>query len=357
MFPRLNIFVFLFAALIFLRLGSPNLTAQAVPAPVQNPPQPNTPPIASLSISSPSQLAEWQRRLTLGPGDVLDISLFDQADLLRTGLAVGPDGRLNYLEARDVMAAGLSVDELRTALEKILAKYYLSPRVIITPVAYNSKKYFVLGNVVQKGIFSLDRPLTVVEAIAKAQGFQVSLQQKNSLMLADLSRSFLIRKQDDGKFKQIAIDFEALFLRGDLSQNQLIAPDDYLYFPPLDLQEVYVVGRGVARPGPALFTEGLSALQAIAARGGFAEKAFKSRILVVRGSLTHPQTFIVNGGSVLRAKDLDFRLEARDIVYVHRRPWAKVEELLELAVTDFLRAAVITYTGQHIGPFINEPLF
>jgi protein involved in polysaccharide export with SLBB domain len=223
-------------------------------------------------------------------------------------------------------------------------------------VAYNSKKYYLLGNVVQKGVFPLDRPLTIVEAIAKAQGFQTAVVQSNTLMMADLSRSFLIRKQPDGIFAKIPVDFEALFLRGDLKENQVMAPDDYLYFPPLNLQEVYVLGE-VVRPGVAPYLESQTALRSIVARGGFTDRAFRSRILVVRGSLNHPQTFMVDASDLLAGKSLDFPLQARDIVYVHRKPWYKVEELLQLAVTDFLRAAVITAGGTRIGPFITRPVF
>src|SRR5439155_6872344 len=62
----------------------------------------------AFSISSPVQLADWQKHLTLGAGDILNISLYEQADSERKGLIIGPDGRLNYLQARDVAAAGLT---------------------------------------------------------------------------------------------------------------------------------------------------------------------------------------------------------------------------------------------------------
>jgi protein involved in polysaccharide export with SLBB domain len=254
------------------------------------------------------------------------------------------------------MAAGLTIDELRSKFEEILSKYYRASRVVIIPTAYHSKKYFLLGNTVQKGMFPLNQPTTIIEAIAKARGFEASLQQRNTLMLADLSRSFLIRKNQDGTFGRMPLDFEALFLRGDLTANQQLAPDDYLYFPPLDLQEVYVLGE-VLSPGVAAYTPELTALRAIVTRGSFTERAYKKKILIVRGSLNHPKNFIVNASDVLSAKSLDFKLEPRDIIYVSGRPWSKVEDLLEMAVSEFVRAAVITWTGQNIGPIIKEPIF
>ncbi|MCL5097562.1 MAG: SLBB domain-containing protein [Candidatus Omnitrophica bacterium] len=311
-------------------------------------------PSGSFSITSPDRLADWQRKLTLGPGDVLNISLYGQLDSVRPGLFIGPDGRLTYLQAQDIEASGLTVDELRGRLETVLAKYYLAPRVIIIPAAYNSKKYCILGNVNQKGVYQLDHPVTIIEAIAKAKGFMNSFEQRNTLLLADLSRSFLIRKTGAGQFEKVNIDFEALFLRGDLSQNKALAPDDYLYFPPLDLQEVYVLGEVLA-PGISPFVRDLTAIRAITSRGGFTNRAYKRKILVIRGSLSQPRTFIVNVSDILAARAPDFRLEARDIIYVSRDPWSKVEDLLQMALSSYTRAIVVAWTGRNVGPITDEP--
>ena len=307
-------------------------------------------PHGSVSISSPDQLADWQKRLTLGPGDVMDISLYEEADSARTGLFIGPDGRLNYLEARDVEAVGLTVDELRKRLEDVLGKYHRFPRVVIRPVAYTSKKYYVLGNVLTPGVYSLDRPVTLVEAIARAKGFVTGVQHRNFLVQADLPRSFLVRSEADGASKRIPVDFEALLMRGDLGQNLGLAPGDYLYFPPLDVQEVYVLGE-VRSPGVTPFTKGLSAVAAIATRGGFSERAWKSKVLVVRGALNSPQTFVVDVAGVLKARAKDFPLQNKDIIYVSRRPFVKVEELTEAAITSFVDGMVYGWVQ---GPLMQK---
>jgi protein involved in polysaccharide export with SLBB domain/uncharacterized protein involved in exopolysaccharide biosynthesis/Mrp family chromosome partitioning ATPase len=335
------------------------MLAEASPAPKVGLPPQETPEVVTNAVAPgfapmPNRLASWQTRLTLGPGDVLDISLYDKPETLRAGLFIGPDGRLNYLQARDVEASGLTVDELRDKLEKILATYYLGPRVVIQPRAFNSKKYFVLGNVAQKGVFPLDRPITIVEAVARARGFETTGQTRNSLITADLSRSFLIRKNPDGTFQQVAVDLEGLFFRGDFNQNLVLAPEDYLYFPPLDLQEVYVLGE-VRTPGVVAFAPEMSALGAIVSKGGFTEKAYRSKILVVRGSLSHPQCFVVNASDILAARSGDFPLKARDIVYVNRKPWSKVQELLEAAAQQYAYSMVYGWTTLNVGPFTKSP--
>lgn len=302
--------------------------------------------------SSGIKLAPWQERLTLGPGDVIDVSLYGQPETSRPGLMITPDGRLNYLQARDFPAAGLTVDELRTKLEEALAKFHLAPRVVIVPTLYRSKKYFMLGNVVAPGAFVLDRPLTIVEAVARAKGFVSGGGARANIGLADLQRAFLVRRQGDGQFAYEPVDFEKLFMRGELSENRELAPEDYLYFPPVAIPEVYVLGE-VTGTGPVNYSKELTVLGAIASKGGFTDASFRQKVLVVRGSLQNPETFVIDAAKPLRAASPDFLLQPRDIIYVSRKPWAKAEEILKSASSDFLRAMVVTWTGREIHPLLR----
>lgn len=304
----------------------------------------------SFSVVSPAQCADWQKHLTLGAGDVLNLSLYGEPALTQLNVPIGPDGRISYLEAADVPAAGLTVDELRERLDAELAKYRRAPHCIITPVAYNSKKYFLLGSVARPGVFTLDRPTTIIEAVANARGLETVLQNRDLVEIADLPHAFLVRHG-----KRLPVDFEKLFDRGDLTQNIALEPDDYLFFPPADLKQVYVVGE-VTTPGLAPLTGETSALRAIAEQGGFTSRAWKKRILVIRGSLSSPQTFVVDADAVLSARAPDLKLQPGDIVYVHYRPWIKAEEILDLAVTSFIQSATIVYTGLRVGPFITTPI-
>jgi protein involved in polysaccharide export with SLBB domain len=301
----------------------------------------------SFSATPPAAGAPWQERFTLGPGDVLNFSLFGEPDLAKREVFVGPDGRVSYLEANAILASGLTVDELRAKFDEELGKYRRSPRTIITPAAYYSKRYFLLGRVTQKGAYTLDRPITIIEAVARARGFETGLDGRNVVELADLSHSFLAREG-----KRIPVDFEQLFLEGNLKHNLTLAPGDYLYFPASNQREVYVLGE-VRFPGVRSFTTGTTAVTAITGSGGFSEAAWKRKVMVVRGSLQNPEAFEVDVASVLAGKTSDFKLQAGDVVYVSSRPWAKVEELLDIAVTAFIQGAVITWTGGNIGPLIK----
>jgi protein involved in polysaccharide export with SLBB domain len=326
----------------------PPATAPSTMAPVAAPSNPSI----VLSASASPVRASWQQHLTLGPGDVLNFSLY--GDTVSTevwpNVVVGPDGRVDYLEAHGILASGLTIDELRTNVNNALlasSNYLAPPHVIITPVDITSKKYFVLGTVVTKGVFTLDRPLTVIEAIARAGGLETGVFERNTVELTDLSHSFIVR---DGH--RLPIDFEQLFQHGDLTQNAPLAPGDYLYFASSGANEIYVLGE-VRSPGIVPYTPSASIIGAITARGSFTARSFRGRVLVVRGSLTHPETFVVDTSDILNGKKSNFRLMPRDIIYVSVKPWQYAEDLLDQCTQAFITSVVVSYTGEKVGPFFG----
>ncbi len=312
-------------------------TEPATPGTSEDAPAPRTNHF--FSIVHPSQRAAWQQRLTVGPGDILNIGLYGSPELARTEVAIGPDGRLSYLEAQDVFATGLTIDELRSKLDEALGQYRRAPHTIITPVAFRSKKYYMLGKVNTKGVYILDRPITVLEALARAHGLENALVDRNLVGLTDFRRSFIARTG-----KRIPVDFERLFERGDLSQNVPVEPGDYIYFAPGDLNEVYVVGE-VRLPGPVTWTPALTIIGAVSGRGGFTERAWRAKVLVVRGSLSAPEAIPVDTHAILDGKDFDFKLRPRDIIYVNSRPLIKLEEAADLAATAFIQSLITSWVG------------
>jgi protein involved in polysaccharide export with SLBB domain len=330
-------------------LSPPDTVADAAVGAATNTPAPA--PVV-LSGTASSRRAAWQEHLTLGAGDVVTLALFDtnhQPSEVWKEVVIGPDGRINYLQARGIMAAGLTIDELRAKLDSSLeeAKVAFAPHTMITPVAINSKKYLVLGAVVKKGVFTLDRPLTIMEAIAQAGGLETGVFERNTVEMADLSHSFMVRGG-----KQLPIDFEKLFQHGDLSQNVALEPNDYLYFASTGANEIYVFGE-VPIPGIVPFTPSSTVIGAITTRGGFTPRSYRQRVLVIRGSLNNPETFVIDTADILKAKTGNFRLQPRDIIFVAIKPWQFAQDLLDQATRDFITSVTVTYTGAYVGPFFD----
>ena len=78
-------------------------------------------------------------------------------------------------------------------------------------------------------------------------------------------------------------------------------------------------------------------------------------MLVIRGSFVKPKTFVINVKNVLAAKDKDFKLEPKDIVFVAERPWTFAEDVLKDALSAFSSSAATNWVSQHVNPIVNPP--
>lgn len=305
--------------------------------------------VAAETESAP--LVSWRERYTLGPGDVIHIRFYGRGELDRPGVRIAPDGTLSYLQVNSIKVNNLTIDELRMTLEEALQQYYRGPRLIITPGELKSKRYVILGKIMDKGVYTLDRPITLLEAIARSRGIETGLFEQSTVEIADMERSFIIRNGE-----RLEVDFAKLYFEGDLSQNVFLEPQDYIYLASNLSNEYYVLGS-VARPGAQGFSNRASIISAVTRREGFTEGAWRDRVLVIRGSLSEPELFVVNVKAILAGAEPDFPLEPGDIVYVNDRPWYKAEQILDTAMRNFLRSATSTWVNENVPDAITNPWF
>jgi polysaccharide export outer membrane protein len=107
---------------------------------------------------------------TIGPEDVLDISVWKSPELSRS-VPVRPDGKVSLPLVNDIKAAGLTPDQLRHELTMRLSEFIPAPEVAVIVREVHSAKVSVVGAVRSPGRFELRSPATVLEMIAMAQGF------------------------------------------------------------------------------------------------------------------------------------------------------------------------------------------
>jgi polysaccharide export outer membrane protein len=292
-----------------------------------------TPEIVKPALPEKSGPPSWRTRYELGAGDVLNFGLSGKEKLIALAVPVAPDGTISYLQAKRVSVLGRTIGELRLEMEKILSNYHRDARVIITPSKLGSKKYTIMGQVVENGSFPLERPTSLIQAIAKSKGIAVGINNDSAMELADFQRSFVVRNN-----KKLDVDFAALYA-GDTSQDIQIEPSDYIYIASQLNNEYYVFGS-VASPGLKGMTGDISVTGAIASAQGFGKHAWKTHVLIVRGSLSTPELIRVNMADILHGRESDVPIQRGDIVYVHSRPWSLAEDLLDVAIKSFLSGAV-----------------
>ena len=284
----------------------------------------------------------WRESYLLGPGDTLKCRVYGRPDLTRESLTIMPDGTLSYLSAAGITIAGLSIQDARKEIQRALQIDYPNSRVVLIPVTLASKQYVILGKVRNGGMYSMDHPTSLLEAIAQGGGIATGIINFQTRELADFGRSFIVRNN-----QRLPVDFESLYLKGDLSQNVQLEPDDYIYLASAIDNEYYVFGA-VQRPGSQIFDPGSTVVSALSRQFGFADGAWRKRVLLIRGSLDQPQATIVDVDRILSGKASDVLLKPQDIIYVHTEPWYTTAKLLDSAIVAFLQSASSTYIDLNV---------
>ncbi len=110
------------------------------------------------------------KKYLIGPSDVLEIIVWKEPDISRE-VTVRPDGRITLPLIDDVMAAGLTPIQLKSKLEKEFANYIDSPEVTVIVKSLASKRYYMIGEIAKPGQYAMDKPVTILQALAIAGGF------------------------------------------------------------------------------------------------------------------------------------------------------------------------------------------
>jgi len=264
----------------------------------------------------------------LGAGDLIEIEVLETAGTRRV-CRVMPDGMIYYDLLRGLRVEGMTLTELRTTLAQELASHYRSPQVGLILRGVSSKRVWVLGRVNTPGIYPLNQPSTVLEALARAGGLFTSRFSGTTEELADLKHSFLVR---EGQL--MPVDFYKLLREGDMSQNIYLRNGDYIYLPSALSQQIYVLGA-VNRPRAVGFVDQVTLVSSIASAFDVMDDAFTSRVLIIRGSLTEPQVAVVDYDAIRRGQKPDVPLQPGDIVWVPDSPWYDIEEYAKTVMNTF----------------------
>jgi polysaccharide export outer membrane protein len=111
----------------------------------------------------------------IGPQDLLDVNVFQVADLSKQ-IQVDSGGKILLPLVGQVTAAGRTTSELSKDIATALQKSYLkNPQVVVSVKEASSQKVTVDGAVQQPGIYALQGPTTLMQAIALARGVDSKL--------------------------------------------------------------------------------------------------------------------------------------------------------------------------------------
>jgi polysaccharide export outer membrane protein len=164
------------------------------------------------------------------PPDEILISAPAVKELDKTKTRVRSDGKISLNLVGEVYVAGLSPSEIAEELTKRLSKFYTkdSLYVSVEVTDFQSKKYYVFGQVDRVGIKPYTGRDTVIKVLAEAALNDDAWPQK----------VVLIRPNDDPSVRQkITIDLKQMYKDGKADQNFLLEEGDLVYVPPSPLAE------------------------------------------------------------------------------------------------------------------------
>jgi polysaccharide export outer membrane protein len=114
----------------------------------------------------------------IGPEDVLTVSVWREPELTAR-VAVRPDGKIDLPLVNEIKASGLTTKQLREAITEGIKRFVPDPTVSVLLVELHSQTVSIVGSVPKPGIYSIGGPLTVMELVARAGGFQEYAKTKD----------------------------------------------------------------------------------------------------------------------------------------------------------------------------------
>jgi polysaccharide export outer membrane protein len=155
----------------------------------------------------------------IGPEDVVHVQVWKENDLTAT-LPVRPDGKISLPLLNDVQAAGLTPEQLAQSLTEKLKKYIADPRVTVVVTAINSKRIYLIGEVLHTGGMPLLPNMTVLQALSSA-GLNQFAKTKGIYVLRTVN----------GKQEKLAVNYRKLVKGQEIDENYVLQSGDTIVIP------------------------------------------------------------------------------------------------------------------------------
>ena len=173
------------------------------------------------AVGAEEQAAVPGQDYIIGPGDVLDISVWKVEELTKQ-VTVLPDGKIAFPLVKQVMAAGKTVEELSRELETRLARFVPDVNLSVLVQQVNSMMIYVIGRVNNPGRFVLNSKIDVMQALSLAGGLNP---------FAEGGKIKVFRKQPDGSTEIIRFDYDDVVKGKNLGQNIVLNRGDVIVVP------------------------------------------------------------------------------------------------------------------------------
>lgn len=195
--------------------------AQPAPqVPTTSQPVPSAPSAGQVAAPAPVQAQGVDSTYVVGPDDVLSI-LYWRDKESSADVIVRPDGKITLPLLNDIVAAGLTPDQLRATIQKAAEQYYQDPNVSVVVKQVNSRRVYVTGSVNKPGPYLLTSRTTVLQMLAQAGG------------LGDFAKKdkIAVLRTENGQTQRYPFNYKQVIEGKNLDQNIELRPGDTIIVP------------------------------------------------------------------------------------------------------------------------------
>ncbi len=209
-----------------------------------------------VALLAPLPAAAQDAGYTLGPGDVVRINVFQNADML-TETRVAENGNITFPLVGAVKVGGLTVAQAQSRIAEALTKggFVNNPQVNLLVVQFKSKQVSVLGYVNRPGRFPIEEAsVTLADMLATAGGIANGGADE-----------VIITRTAGGGSEQLTVNMDAMFVDKEIKSNLVLQNGDIIYVPRAPV--FYIYGE-VQRPGAYRIERNMTVMQALSLGGG-----------------------------------------------------------------------------------------
>jgi protein involved in polysaccharide export with SLBB domain len=310
----------------------------------------------------------------LAPSDTIRIVIEDAPELSSI-FRINKQGTIPLRYLGQTLVAGKTTEEVAKMIaDSLRGRYLKDPKVYVSVEQYNSRTFFIQGNVRTPGTYviegtpSLFKLITIAGGLTENHGSLAYIIREKKADPEKIERSragieqppdknvskttlptAISQALDEKKASEAGIEGETEYqlitsqlsslFKGRFEQNFLIEPNDLVFIPPRDV--FYLAGE-VKSPGQYPLKEGTTLRQAVSiSQGTFARAATNRAIIFRQDPLTGKTTEIpVDIGAVMKGKFQDILIMPNDVIVV---PGSTVK-----SVTSSITNALIRGAGRSI---------
>lgn len=156
----------------------------------------------------------------IGPGDVLEISVWDNQALTRT-VTVLPDGKIRFPLIGEVAVGGKALVDLQKDLKQRIDAFVPSPDLTVMVQQVNSMLVYVIGKVNRPGRLTLNTNINVLQALTMAGGLN-PFAKRNKIK---------IFRKENGKTHIFPFEYDDVTEGENLEQNIDLKRGDIVVVP------------------------------------------------------------------------------------------------------------------------------